>query len=65
MALALLALVQLRPLPLPLLQARELRIAATKDGEAIEVLSAGEVFKERWVEDAVLNYLQRRVAVGS
>ncbi|GAB4817018.1 hypothetical protein N2152v2_004064 [Parachlorella kessleri] len=42
-------------------QARELRLAASRDGESLEVLAAGDVFREKWVEDAVMRYLQRRM----
>ncbi|PSC67860.1 SWI SNF complex component SNF12-like protein [Micractinium conductrix] len=41
-------------------QGRELRMAATKEGEAYELMPSGDVYKERWVEDAVLNYMQQR-----
>lgn len=39
-------------------------MAASKEGESLEVLAAGDVFKEKWVEDAVMRYLQRRAAMG-
>jgi hypothetical protein len=45
-------------------QARELRLAASKDGESLEVLAAGDVFREKWVEDAVMRLLQRRMGAG-
>lgn len=45
-------------------QARELRIASSRDGESLEVLASGEVFKEKWAEDAVMRYLHRRMAAG-
>ena len=41
-------------------QGRELRLAATKDADAVEVMAAGDVYKDRWVQDAVLKYLSRK-----
>ena len=38
-------------------QSRDLRVAAGREGEAWEVLPPGEVFRERWVEDAVMRYM--------
>lgn len=45
-------------------QAKELRISSGKEGDLAEVMSPGEVFKERWVEDAVLKYLSKKQAAG-
>ena len=41
-------------------QAQELRYAMAKDGEVWEVMHSGDVFRERWVEDAVMNYIARK-----
>ena len=39
-------------------------MASSKEGEALEVLAAGDVFREKWVEDAVLRMLHRKAAQG-
>ncbi|PRW59194.1 SWI SNF complex component SNF12-like protein [Chlorella sorokiniana] len=40
-------------------QARELRSSAARDGEAFELMPSGDVFKDRWVDDVVMNYMER------
>lgn len=45
-------------------QARELRLAAAKDAEAVEVLRSGEVYKDRWAPDAIFKYLSKKAAVA-
>ena len=54
-----------RPLPGPLqamvaAQARELRVASTREGEVLEVMSRGDAWRERWAEEAVMQHLARR-----
>ncbi|EFN57724.1 hypothetical protein CHLNCDRAFT_57254 [Chlorella variabilis] len=41
-------------------QGRELRLAASKEGEAYELMATGDVFRERWVDDCVMNHLARK-----
>lgn len=41
-------------------QSRELRQSGGKDGDAFELMPQGEVFAGRWVDDCVMNYMQRK-----
>ena len=34
-------------------------------GEVLEVVSSGDVWKEKWVEEAVMRYLARKAAGGT
>lgn len=40
-------------------QARELRVASMREGEVLEVVSAGDVWREKWAEEAVMRYLAK------
>eukprot|EP00887_Chlorella_sp_A99_P000930 scaffold5.g930.t1 len=40
-------------------QARELRVASMCEGEVLEVVSAGDVWREKWAEEAVMRYLAK------
>jgi SWI/SNF-related matrix-associated actin-dependent regulator of chromatin subfamily D len=45
-------------------QGKELRIAAGKEYEAIEVMKSGDLYGDKWTQDAILKYLNKRNAVG-
>ncbi|KAI3438625.1 hypothetical protein D9Q98_001047 [Chlorella vulgaris] len=44
-------------------QGRELRTSASKDGD--ELLVAGDLFQDRWVDDCIINYISRREHAAS
>lgn len=46
-------------------QALELRVASSREGESLEILPPGDVFSEKWVEDAVLRYMNRKAATAT
>lgn len=48
----------------PTHQARELRQAGGKEGEALELMASGEVFRDRWVDDVAMNYLAHKQAAA-
>lgn len=45
-------------------QVRDLRIAKNATGRDFELERRTEVFKEKWVEDAVMKYLHRKMSAG-
>lgn len=46
-------------------QGRDLRIAKQGSAQQYEAMQRSEFFKGKWVEDAVLRYLHRRLAAGA
>ena len=46
------------------LQARDLRVVQSAQGREFEAEQPSAVFQERWVEDAVMRYLNRKMAGG-
>jgi SWI/SNF-related matrix-associated actin-dependent regulator of chromatin subfamily D len=45
-------------------QARDLRVAQNAQNREFEAEQPSSVFRERWVEDAVMRYLNRKMAAG-
>ena len=45
-------------------QARELRVANTREGEVLEVVSSSDAWRERWAEEAVMQHLAHRGGGG-
>lgn len=43
-------------------QGKELRLAVSKEAEAVEVMKLSDLFNEKWTQDAILKYLGKKQA---